>query len=78
MLVDMGGGGVNEKITHYVSMGWGLQKFDLFYVKSAIFFMFFRQNVYIFNIFVHVNNVAPLNMLIWGEGGSRNPQKLIT
>ena len=28
MFVDMGGGRVNEKITVYVDMGRGLQKFD--------------------------------------------------
>ena len=30
MCVDMGEGGVDEKITDYVDMGKGLQKFDLF------------------------------------------------
>ena len=33
MFVDMGGGGVHEKITDYVDMGRGLLKFDFFTLK---------------------------------------------
>ena len=36
MFVDKGEGCVHEKITDYVDMRRGLQKFNLFYVKSAI------------------------------------------
>ena len=37
MFVDKGGGGFDEKITDYVDMGRGLQKFVLIYFKSGLF-----------------------------------------
>ena len=46
----------------FVDMGRGLQKVDLFYVKSAICFKFSDKMCIFFKIFLHVNNVAPLNM----------------
>ena len=52
-------GGVHEKITDYVDMGRGLQKCDLFYVKSEIRFIFsdkmsiFLIYLYILSLFYH-------------------------
>ena len=40
IFIHMGEGGVDEKISDYVDMGRGPQKFDLFWVKSEICFTF--------------------------------------
>ena len=56
MFVDMEGGGVDEKITNYVDMGRGLQKFDLFYVKSAICFTF-SDKMCIFLIYLYMSTM---------------------
>ena len=45
MFVDMGERGVDEKITDYVDVG-GIQKFDLFCVKSEICFSFQTKILY--------------------------------
>ena len=63
MFVDMGGGGnVDEKITYYVDMGSGPQKFDSFCFKSVICFIFSSKMFHIFKIFAHVSNIRPLNI----------------
>ena len=53
MFFDMGGGGVDEKIIDYVDMGWGLQKFDSFWFKSMICFIF-SNKMFIFLIYLHM------------------------
>ena len=56
MFVDMGGGGVDEKITDYVDMGRSLQKFDLFCVKSKIRFTF-SDKMSIFLIYLYISSI---------------------
>ena len=46
MFIDMGEGGIDEKIIDYVDMGRGLQKFDLFCVKREIHFTFSDKCLY--------------------------------
>ena len=53
MVVDMGGGGVTEKITDYVDMRRGLQKCDLFCFKSGIC-LIFSSKKFIFFIYLHM------------------------
>ena len=53
MFVDMGEGGVGEKITDYVDMGRGLQKYGPFCFKSAIYLIFSRH-FFIFLIYLHI------------------------
>ena len=64
MFIDMGEGGIDEKIIDYVDMGRGLQKFDLFCVKREIRF---QTNVYIFNIFVYIIYIVPLHIFKNGQ-----------
>ena len=52
MFVDMGEGGVDEKITDFVDMGRVLQ-------KIWIGFHIFKQNDYVFNIFTYMTNIRP-------------------
>ena len=63
MCVDMGKGGVDEKITDYVDMGRSLQKFDWFCVKSKIRFTFSDK----MSIFVYIIYIVPLNIFKNGQ-----------
>ena len=60
-------GGVDEKIIDYVVMERGLQKFDLFCVKTEIRFMFSDKMSIFFNIFVYIIYIVPLNILKNGQ-----------
>ena len=56
MFVDMGGGGCWWKDSDYVDMGRGLQKFDLFCVKSKIHFTF-SEKMSIFLIYLYTSSI---------------------
>ena len=64
MFIDMGEGGIDEKIIDYVDMGRGLQKLICFVLKER-YTLRFQTNVYIFNIFVYI--IVPLNILKNGQ-----------
>ena len=52
----LGNGAVDENITDYVDMGRGLQKFDLFCVKSKIRFTF-SDKMSIFLIYLYISSI---------------------
>ena len=55
-MLTWGEGGVDEKITDYVDMGSGLQKLDLFCVKSKIRFTF-SEKMSIFLIYLYTSSI---------------------
>ena len=55
-MLTWGEGGVDEKITDYVDMGEGLQKFDSFYVKSDICFTL-SDKMFKFLIYLYMSTI---------------------
>ena len=64
-VIRAGGGGVDENITDYVDRGRGLQKVDMFPLKSGLYHQFLESKAYVL-IYLYISLILYYKIFKWG------------